>query len=87
MNLTDIIQHLRSTTSRTNFDAWVSVNITELTDFFYTLSKEELLELKFDTDFYFGEFTRQYSKNLSKTEITANLLMRFYSYLQQLQKN
>lgn len=58
MNLTDIIQHLRSTTSRTNFDAWVSVNITELTDFFYTLSKEDLLELKFDTDFYFGEFTR-----------------------------
>jgi hypothetical protein len=58
MNLNDIIQHLRSTTSRTNFDAWVSANITELTDFFYTLSKEDLLELKFDTDFYFGEFTQ-----------------------------
>jgi SAM-dependent methyltransferase len=58
MNLTDIIQHLRSITSRTNFDVWVSVNITKLTDFFYTLSKEELLELNFDTEFYFGEFTR-----------------------------
>jgi hypothetical protein len=58
MNLNDIIQHLRSTTSRTNFDAWVSANITELTDFFYTLSKEDLLELKLDTDFYFGEFTQ-----------------------------
>ncbi|WP_346239236.1 hypothetical protein ABDK00_010905 [Niabella insulamsoli] len=58
MNLTDIVQHLRSTTSRENFDAWVSVNLAELTDFFCTLSKEELLELKFDNDFYFGEFTR-----------------------------
>lgn len=58
MNLNDITQHLRSTTSRPNFDAWVSAYITELTDFFYTLSKEDLLELKFDTDFYFREFTR-----------------------------
>lgn len=58
MNLKDIIRHLQTTTSRTSFDAWVSANITELTDFFYTLSKEDLLELKFDTDFYFGEFTR-----------------------------
>lgn len=57
MNLNDIIQHLRSTTVRANFDAWVSSNIEELTDFFYTLSKEDLLTLKFDTDFYFGEFT------------------------------
>ena len=73
MTLTDIIYHLRSTTSRANFDAWVSVNITELTDFFYTLSKEELLELKFDTDFYFGEFTpsvvfREFEQNRSHSE-------------------
>ncbi len=58
MNLNDVIQHLRSITSRTSFDAWVSANITQLTSFFYTLSKEDLLELKFDTDFYFGEFSR-----------------------------
>mgnify|MGYP006424851607 CR=1 FL=1 len=58
MNLNDIIRQFRTTTSRANFDAWVSANITELTDFFYTLSKEDLLELRFDTKFYFGEFTK-----------------------------
>src|SRR5205809_386447 len=73
MNLYDIIQHLRSTTSRANFDAWVSANITGLTDFFYSLSKEDLLELKFDTDFYFGEFTRsavfiEFEQNRNHTE-------------------
>lgn len=58
MNLDDIIRHLRSTTARTSFDAWISANISQLTDLFYALSKEDLAKLKFDTDFYFGEFTR-----------------------------
>ncbi len=56
MNLNDITGHLRSTTSRINFDAWISANIDELTNFFYTHSKEKLFDLKFDTEFYFHEF-------------------------------
>jgi len=73
MTLNDITLHLRSTTSRTNFDAWISTNIGELTDFFYTLSKDDLLKLKFDTDFYFGEFTKsavfiEFEKDRNHTE-------------------
>jgi len=79
MNLNDIIRQLRSTTSRTNFDAWVSANITELTDFFYILSKDDLIELKFDTDFYFGEFTR--STVFREFETTRNHSEPFDAFL------
>ncbi|HWJ25834.1 MAG TPA: class I SAM-dependent methyltransferase [Flavisolibacter sp.] len=58
MNLEDIVNHIKTTTTRSNFDAWVSTNIDELTNFFYSLTREELRELRFDTEFYYGVFTQ-----------------------------
>jgi hypothetical protein len=57
MTLDDIIRHLRTINNRPAFDIWVSSNIDELTSFFYCLSNEDLIDLKFDSEFYFGVFT------------------------------
>jgi|GEM_PF-948044 hypothetical protein len=58
MNIKDVAEHLRNTESRVNFDAWISTNIGSLTNLFYTLSKDDLRALNFDTNFYFGVFTQ-----------------------------
>lgn len=58
MSLAEIIEHLRSVKSRPSFDAWVSANLEAITDFFYTLSRDDLQRIRFDTDFYFGEWTQ-----------------------------
>lgn len=57
MNISTIKQFIQSNASRSDFDAWVSVNIQELTHFFYSLSKDDLLALRFDRDFFYGVFT------------------------------
>jgi SAM-dependent methyltransferase len=92
MNLNDIIQHLRSTTARANFDAWVSANIEQLTNFFYTLSKDNLLELNFDTDFYFSEFThsavfREFESSRDHSEPFDAFLFLLASVAEKLAEN
>lgn len=79
MTLNNIITHLNTIKSRENFDAWVSTNINELTDYFYTLTKEDLEELEFYNDFYFAQFTK--STVFKEFEISKNHSEPFDAFL------
>lgn len=58
MTYEEIIIRLRAISTRSNFDTWVSANIDPLSVWFYSVTGPALLELKFDTEFYFKEFAQ-----------------------------
>lgn len=78
MDLPVVTSHLNSLTKRATFDAWVSSNIELLTNYFYSLSHNDLKNIEFDS-FYFKEFVS--SPVFKEFEQSGNLTPPFVAFL------
>jgi len=81
MEIAIIKEHLAKIDNRAIFDTWVSSNTVSLTNYFYSLSKDDLLAIEFD-QFYFGSFTN--SAVFKEFETAKNYSDPFSTFLQLL---